>query len=154
MPLSCSGGGETLFDYRPYRARFEERARQLGVDPVILGTLDNQEVAPLVAASRCLGFVSVNEGFGLAAMEALAAGVPVVARDIPVVRDVFGDSVSYASDVSEIGRALADAIDGKTTLQQIESGRRLANAHTWDATARLHEEFYATVAPRPTAVGE
>ncbi|MCP6335713.1 glycosyltransferase, partial [Klebsiella pneumoniae] len=32
-------GGETLFDYRDYRARFEQEATELGVDPHVLGVV-------------------------------------------------------------------------------------------------------------------
>ena len=51
-----------------------------------------------MAAADVFAFPSTKEGFGLAAMEALAAGVPVVVRDLPVLREVFGDAVRYASD--------------------------------------------------------
>ena len=43
-----------------------------------------------VAGAAVFAFPSTKEGFGLAAMEALAAGVPVVVRDLPVLREVFG----------------------------------------------------------------
>lgn len=43
-------GGETLFDYRPYRARVRERAAELGVEPVVLGPVDDDELPSLVAA--------------------------------------------------------------------------------------------------------
>ena len=41
-----------------------------------------------------------KEGFGLAAMEALAAGVPVVARDLPVLREVLGDTALFAESTA------------------------------------------------------
>lgn len=136
------GGGETLFDYRPYRARFEARAAELGITPIVLGTLADTDVPPLVAAARVLGFVSTKEGFGLAAMEALAAGVPVVARNLPVLREVFGDSVRYAYDVPSIATGLAAAVDGVTDPA---GGRDLALSYTWDAAAAAHERFYENV---------
>ncbi|WP_159796262.1 MSMEG_0565 family glycosyltransferase [Puerhibacterium puerhi] len=138
------GGGETLFDYRPYRARFEERAAELGIQPVILGTLDDDDVPPLVAAASVLGMVSTKEGFGLAAMEALAAGVPVVARDLPVTREVFGDCVRYAHDVPSIAAALASAVDGGSGADAA-AGRALAARHSWDGAAAAHERFYEHV---------
>lgn len=136
------GGGETLFDYRPYRARFEARAVELGITPIVLGTLADTDVPPLVAAARVLGFVSTKEGFGLAAMEALAAGVPVVARDLPVLREVFGDSVRYVHDVPSIATGLAAAVGGVTDAA---GGRDLAFSYTWDAAAGAHERFYESV---------
>jgi hypothetical protein len=44
-------GGETLFDYRDYRTRWEQRAAELGVDPVVLGPVPDDELPPLVAAA-------------------------------------------------------------------------------------------------------
>jgi glycosyltransferase-like protein len=137
------GGGETLFDYRPYRARFDQRCAELGIDPIMLGTLADDDVPALVAAAAVLGFVSTKEGFGLAAMEALAAGVPVVARDLPVTREVFGDAVAYASDVPQIAAALAAALDGAG--QDGAAGRELAARHSWAAAAAAHERFYEHV---------
>ncbi|MBL0886167.1 MSMEG_0565 family glycosyltransferase [Myceligenerans indicum] len=139
------GGGETLFDYRPYRDRFDRRCTELGVEPMVLGTLADDDVPPLVAAATALGFVSTKEGFGLAAMEALAAGVPVVARDLPVTREVFGDTVTYAADVPQIAAALAAVLDDPTPADA-GPGRELAARHTWAAAAAAHERFYAHVA--------
>lgn len=143
------GGGETLFDYRYYREQFEARQAALGVEPTILGVIDEHDLAPLVAAASALAFVSTKEGFGLAAMEALAAGVPVVARDLPVLREVFGEAVSYAATPETMAIALAGCLDGGAGDDgdgpDPAIGRALAASHDWDDVARLHEEFYEAV---------
>ncbi|MET7762836.1 AIR synthase related protein [Streptomyces sp. NPDC005393] len=51
----------------------------------------------LLAAADAFAFPSVKEGFGLAAMEALAAGVPLVLRDLPVLREVFGPAARFSA---------------------------------------------------------
>lgn len=135
-------GGETLFDYRDYRLHFDTRATQLGVRPIVLGTVDNDELPHLVAQASVLPFFSTKEGFGLAAMEALAAGTPVVARDLPVLREVFGDAVAFASDHAGMARELATAIDHG---HDPSVGRALARTLTWDRSAQLHLEFYRSV---------
>jgi len=132
-------GGETLFDYRDYRTAFDRRADELGVEPVLLGPVPDAELPALVAEAAALGFCSTKEGFGLAAMEALAAGVPVVARDLPVLRDVFGATVAYGRDPATFADRLADVLRAPPTPA---TGRALAGAHTWDAAARAHREFY------------
>ncbi|NQX11846.1 MSMEG_0565 family glycosyltransferase [Microbacteriaceae bacterium VKM Ac-2855] len=137
------GGGETLFDYRDYRAEFERRCFELGIAPIVLGTVAEERLAPLVAAADALGFVSTKEGFGLAAMEALAAGVPVVARRLPVIEEVFGDTVGYGDDVASIAAALGRALGGGA--QEPSGGRALAESHSWSDAARLHERFYEAV---------
>ncbi|WP_438354854.1 MSMEG_0565 family glycosyltransferase [Microbacterium sp. CJ88] len=141
------GGGETLFDYRDYRAAFDARAAALGITPIVLGPVPHDDVPSLVAAADALGFVSTKEGFGLAAMEALAAGTPVVARDLPVLREVFGPAVAYAGDVPAIADALAAAVSAQHPVPA-DRGRALASSYTWDAAAARHERFYEIVQER------
>ncbi|HVK27102.1 MAG TPA: MSMEG_0565 family glycosyltransferase [Nocardioides sp.] len=134
------GGGETLFDYRDYRAAFERRAAELGTAPIVLGPVPDDELPALVGEAAALGFVSTKEGFGLSAMEALAAGVPVVARDLPVLREVLGGAVRYAEDVPGIAAALAAVLADPPAPAP---GRELAASFTWRATAEAHLDFYA-----------
>jgi glycosyltransferase-like protein len=138
-------GGETLFDYRDYRSRFDARCAELDVRPVILGAVQDDDLPSLVAASEAFAFPSTKEGFGLAAMEALAAGRPVVARDLPVLREVFGDTVRYATTPDTFAGALSDAVTAGTDPAP---GRALASSLTWAESARRHAEFY-DAHPRP-----
>lgn len=141
-------GGETLFDYRDYRAAFEARCAEFDVSPVILGAVSDDDLPSLVAASAAFAFPSTKEGFGLAAMEALAAGRPVVTRELPVLREVFGDAVAYASTPEQFAEALADAVRHGGN----DRGRALAASLTWEAAAKSHVEFYrAHPMPHPIA---
>lgn len=137
-------GGETLFDYRDYRQRWEARAAELDIEPVLLGPVDEDELPTLVASADAFAFPSAKEGFGLAAMEALAAGTPLVVRDLPVLHEVFGGTARYAATphafATELARALTDR-----DLDQRAAGRALAAAHTWQAAAERHIAFYRTL---------
>jgi len=132
-------GGETLFDYRDYRMAFDSRCAELGVAPVILGAVADAELPSLVAACEVFAFPSTKEGFGLAALEALAAGRPVVTRDLPVLREVFGDTVRYATDAVGLADAMYTAA---TDPAGTAAGRALAAGLTWDAAAGAHLDFY------------
>jgi glycosyltransferase-like protein len=132
-------GGETLFDYRDYRAAFVARALELGVTPEIVGVLADEEVPTLVAEASALAMVSAKEGFGLAGMEALAAGVPVVARDLPVLREVYADTVAFAQDVPGIAAALARQLSASLPPG---TGRALAASYTWKRAASAHLAVY------------
>jgi glycosyltransferase-like protein len=133
------GGGETLFDYREYRAAFDARAAELGVAPEIVGVLADDELPALVAEASVLAMVSTREGFGLAGMEALAAGVPVVARDLPVLHEVYGETVAFAQDVPGIAGALARQVSAPLPPG---AGRELAASHTWKRAATAHLAVY------------
>jgi glycosyltransferase-like protein len=135
-------GGETLFDYRPYRESVFARANGLGVDPVVLGPVEHAALPALVAQASVFAFPSTKEGFGLAAMEALAAGVPVVLRDLPVLREVFGSTVTYVADGSALAAALEGAAGGPDKSRR-RAGAWLARSYTWERAAHAHLAFYA-----------
>ena len=137
-------GGETLFDYRGYRAEWEARAASLAVTPRVLGPVPHDELPGLIAGAAAFAFPSVKEGFGLAAMEALAAGTPVVVSDLPVFREIFGDAVRYGAGPASLATALRSAIE-EPDAGRASRGRALAAAHTWPAAARRHLDFYRTL---------
>jgi glycosyltransferase-like protein len=136
-------GGETLFDYRAYRARWERRAEELGVVPVVLGPVDHDVLPSLVAAASAFAFPSTKEGFGLAAMEALAAGVPLVANDLPVLREVFDGAAVFATGPEELAAALGKALADPEAHR--DASRALAVRYTWQAAAARHLDLYRTL---------
>lgn len=137
-------GGETLFDYRDYRASWEKRAAELAVSPVVLGPVADEALPSLVAAAYVFAFPSVKEGFGLAPMEALAAGVPLVVSDLPVLREIFRDAATYAADPPALDDGLRLALT-EPDLHRQARGRALAATYTWQAAAAAHLAFYRSL---------
>lgn len=140
VPLVIAGG-TTLFDYRDYRRAWEARAVELDLRPHILGTVEEAALPGLVAGAAAFAFPSTKEGFGLAAMEALAAGVPLVASDLPVLREVFGGAAVFADSPGTFAAALDDALRGHDPARA-EAGRALANRYTWAQAADAHLTLY------------
>lgn len=105
---------------------------------VRLGRVDEADRAALLAGAAVLAFPSVYEGFGLPAVEAMAAGVPVVATRAGALPEVCGDGavlvpVGDADALAEaLGRVLADDAH-RAAL--VERGRRVAARYDWDDTA-------------------
>jgi glycosyltransferase involved in cell wall biosynthesis/SAM-dependent methyltransferase len=59
--------------------------------------ISDEYLEKVYTASTCLIAASINEGFGLSLIEAARHAVPIVARDIPVFREVAGDCAFYFS---------------------------------------------------------
>jgi glycosyltransferase-like protein len=139
-------GGETLFDYRDYRSRWESRAAVLGLKPAVLGAVAHHDLPSLVASATIFAFPSTKEGFGLAALEALAAGVPVVARDLPVLREVFGRAARFGTDAPDFARQMQHAATQPDPPRRA-AGQALAASLTWQAAAHQHLKLYRSLAP-------
>ncbi|MBA2262473.1 MAG: glycosyltransferase family 4 protein, partial [Solirubrobacterales bacterium] len=71
---------------------------------ILTGEIDDEDLAALYTGARALVFPSDDEGFGLPPVEALACGTPVVASDVPVLREVLGERATFvdAADVPEL----------------------------------------------------
>ena len=79
----------------PLREQHEALARRHGVGDRLhlLGDVERQDVADLLAAADLFVFPSVWETFGIAAVEAASVGLPLVVSDLPVLREVLADAV-------------------------------------------------------------
>lgn len=151
-PVLAIVGGHSFQDHRAYRERVRASFAPLGLtagrEVVEVGTVPEAEMAAWYAAADVLAFPSVKEGFGLAALEAMAAGVPVVTSDLPVFREwlVPGRDALTApvGDADALADALAAVLDdGDLAARLRHAGRRVADRFTWAASAEQHVAVYA-----------
>lgn len=95
----------------------------------------------VVAGSACLVFPSRYEGFGLPPLEALASGVPVVASDLPVLREVLGGHAELVE--TENADTLAAALQKVLTrTHSPAAGQAWAARWTWRCCAELTLSAY------------
>ena len=103
-----------------------------------VGRVSDGQLKALYRSAACFVFPSLYEGFGLPAVEAMACGCPVVAADIPSLREVCRTAALYAKPEKP------DDIAGQVTLmiendrlreEMCERAWRHAQFFTWNAAA-------------------
>lgn len=107
-------------------------AQAAGVrSPFFAGQLSDDEAAGLFTHSSGLLFCSHVEGFGLPLLEAVACGCPVIASDIPVLREIGEAGCIFVDQLSP--QAIADGIDRAFKMNVDEKARTaLIEKHYWD----------------------
>ena len=156
-PVLAVLGGHSFQDHRAYRDQvlgsLGGLSLELGTDVVLLGTVPDDEVPAWYAAADALAFPSVKEGFGLAVLEALSAGTPVVTSDLPVFREylVHGHDALLVGvgDAPGLQAALSAVLDD-TVLRAglVAAGARTAARFTWARSAQRHLAMYLSVVER------
>lgn len=133
----------------PERSRLERLAVECGIaDRVTFtGYLDERSmVHALYHRLDVFAFPSWHEGFGVAAVEAMAAGVPVLASDIPVLREVVGNAGLYVDPESpeRIAATLVElSRDSHRRRELGKTGReRAADRFPLERTAAQYRALY------------
>jgi glycosyltransferase involved in cell wall biosynthesis len=104
------------------------------------GRVTDAQLAALYERCIAVCVPSVAEGFGLPLLEAAAAGVPVVASDLPVFRELEGLAALYAPPRDE--RAWTEALerivaDDALRRESAVKSHAVAREYTWDRTAAI-----------------
>lgn len=114
----------------------------------LTGVVSDAELRTLYAGAACFVLPSLHEGFGLPLAEAMAAGVPAVASDIPALREVGGETVRYADprDPAAFADAIRAALDDREGSQlRAAAARGRARRFRWEETARATLAVYRRV---------
>lgn len=105
----------------------------------LVGYVPDEELAALLSHSLALAFPSRYEGFGLPAVEAMAAGTPVVFSPVGALPEVIGDAgIPVPSGAAEdFDVALRELMESPSTQHRlVEAGRARAAMFTWHQCAK------------------
>lgn len=145
-------GGASLLDHGAYQAAFADRLARLDLPEravVRTGPVDDDVLPAFYRIADALLFPSVNEGFGLVVLEAMASGLPVVTSRIEPFTEYLGEhDVAWCdpADAGSIAAASHLALDPYRGPGFAARGLQVAGRHGWAAVARAHEPAYASLA--------
>lgn len=114
----------------------------------IVASLEQDEFLTVMQGARALLQPSYAEGFGLPALEAAACGCPVVASDIPSLREVLDDAALFprTGDVADWASAMAGIVTNPELDTALRGkGTERAKCFSWDRTARATLHAYREV---------
>jgi glycosyltransferase involved in cell wall biosynthesis len=144
LTLLCVGGEKGLDKVHT------EQARKLGI-LTLVRWVENLREEDLVLAYNCaaaLIYPSLCEGFGLPVIEAMVCGTPVIASDIPALRESCGDAGLLADP--ENPSAFANAIDNVLCdkglrKELVYKGLERAKSFSWERAGRQTLEIYRSL---------
>jgi glycosyltransferase involved in cell wall biosynthesis len=126
-------------------------ASRLGTAPAmtVLPTVTHTDLITLLQGAGALVQPSSYEGFGLPVLEAMACGCPVIASDIPTLREVLGGAglLTPPRDVGRLAGAMR-SISASAELRADLRGRGFERAalFSWDRCARETLSVYLEAA--------
>jgi glycosyltransferase involved in cell wall biosynthesis len=104
---------------------------EVGGEGVIqVGRVTDEQLWALYAGATLFAFPSIHEGFGLPVVEAMSQGAPVVASDIPALREVTAGAARLVAPMStdDWAQALADLLESETERDALAASGRARSA--------------------------
>jgi glycosyltransferase involved in cell wall biosynthesis len=135
------------------RAELEARARELGISHAVRFTGPRDDARQLIARADLVAFSSTWEGLSMAALEALAAGTPVVSTDVAGMRELLGGgagTIVAGWEAADLAAAISALLgDPQRRRAMGQTGRRLvAERFSTAAMVRRYAQLYGEVALR------
>lgn len=149
-PRAILAGENTLDE--EYTARVEELIAELGLERNVelMGFVDAADLPALYALADAFVVSSLEEGFGMTAVEAMAAGTPVVGTQVGGIPTIIEDGkqgrLVEPGDAAALADALAEVLgDPEIRERMAEQARQRARDFSWEAVGEQVEVVYHEV---------
>jgi len=142
-------GGATLFDYQPYRQACFELMAELGLEVgeavVLPGVVSEADLPALYRLADSFVFPSLQEGWGLVVLEAMASGVPVVTANQPPFTEFLAPHQALLVDPHSpeaMAAAMVDSLRPEVRRALVAAGLACCQGYDWQVSAERHVRLY------------
>ena len=100
----------------------------------------------MLRQAKVVAYPSLEEGFGLPALEALACGAVLVTTSGSAMEEVVGDAALLVQpgSIEQLAASLEIALIDEALRRALKArGPQIASEYTWDACAHAHLQVYA-----------
>ena len=125
-------------DYFYTRLKKYAEKLQLTDGVFFINSISNSELPNWYNKATLLVFPSLSEGFGIPGLEAMNCNCPVVASNIPVFKEIYGDAAVYfnPNSIDDMALKIIQLLKNKQLLLDlIEKGKIQAKKYSWEKTA-------------------
>lgn len=111
----------------------------------VLGYVSDEELAGLYQRAAVFAFPSLDEGFGIPVLEAMANGAAVLTSNVSALPEVAGDAALLVDPLSveEIGAGLKRLLDLEVRHEFVAKGLQRAKSFGWERSVEMTAEVYA-----------
>ncbi|MFG6095901.1 MSMEG_0565 family glycosyltransferase [Leptothoe sp. ISB3NOV94-8A] len=140
-------GGATLFDYQAYRQAFMAlvEAYDLADGLVLPGVVPDKDLPTLYRLANVFVFPSVQEGWGLVVLEAIASGLPVLtSNQAPFTEFLSPQEARLVApeEVGAIATAMLNLLNPTIAQPLIHHSQPIISHYSWQQSAKMHLELY------------
>lgn len=132
--------------------RFKQQVEKIetGEKVILTGFVDDRELVSLYQQAEAFVFPSVMEGFGLPGLEAMAAGLPVLASNSSCLPEIYGDAALYFNPckVGEIVEKINKMLANKELKKRmVRLGYEQVKKYSWEKMAQRTMRVYYESCP-------
>lgn len=134
------------------RKKLERLTRDLGLEENItfVGWIEHEELPPLIAGSDAFIRTSITEGLGVAFLEAMACGVPVIASKVQGILDIvkheYNGLLVDPKNVNDIVSKMVLLVENEKLRDTLrKNGLELVKSYDWEEVCRNTEDIYKKV---------
>lgn len=141
VELVISGG-------HPERTEYPGMANRAGIKNIrFTGFIDDDKMSDFYRSGHLMVFTSEYEGFGMAPLEAMASGTPVLSSKGGALQETSGNGAQYFDyDADDLASQIIDLYDNSARREELtHKGKLQASKYSWEESAALHLKVYRSI---------